>query len=67
LEGSWETGSLFFDYELQITNYGEERNLVVGRCAVQTDSVCVCVCVSDSFLTAENTEVAESFDLGNVF
>jgi hypothetical protein len=29
------------------------------RCAVRTDS--------DSFLTAENTEVAENFDLGNVF
>jgi hypothetical protein len=25
------------------------------------------VSVSDSFLTAENTEVAENFDLGNIF
>jgi hypothetical protein len=29
------------------------------RCAVRT--------VSDSFLTAKNTEIAESFDLGNIF
>jgi hypothetical protein len=63
LEGSWVTGSLFFDYELQITNYGAGRNLVEVRCAVWTDSDSVCV----SFLTAEDTELAENFELGNVF
>jgi len=48
-----------------MTNDGGGRIVVEVRCAVRTDSVCVCV--SDSFLTAEKTEVAESFDLGNVF
>ncbi len=55
----------FFDYELQITNYGAGRNLVEVRCAVRTDSDSDSVCVS--FLTAENTELAESFELGDVF
>jgi len=58
-EGSWVTGSLFFDYELQITNYGEGRNLVVGRCATRTDSVCVCV--SDSFFNRRGHRVSREF------
>ena len=59
LEGSWETGSLFFDYELQITNYGKGRNLFVVRCAVRTDSVCVCV--SDSFFLPQRTPSSQRF------
>jgi hypothetical protein len=56
LEGSWETGSLFFDYELQITNYGAGRNLVEVGCAVRPDSVCVCV--SDSFFNRRGHRVS---------
>jgi hypothetical protein len=56
-EGSWETGGLFSlmtNYKLQMTN---------GAWRVRW---AILILILILFLTAENTELAESFSLGSI-